>query len=205
MISRLHIYIKISKRIYNVIFFYIKINYVLKFTIYVQSFTKIRTWYIFIPHFLFFVYFHTWNNHFLIFYSYLVSNSQFQDVVKNFSDLLYFKNEASSEKILFYTFELFFHVESFSLLSYVSPVMDTLRTKQKRTRSAKYEKHPFCSFVQFLTHENTERTQESRRNHVSSVFNSFMHWLMHFCFSTWYFFSSYAFDIITCKGCLFWK
>ena len=82
----------------------------------------------------------------MIFYSYLVSNSQFQDVVKNFSDLLYFKNEASSEKILFYTFELFFHVESFSLLSYVSPVMDTLRTKQKRTRSAKYEKTSLLFF-----------------------------------------------------------
>lgn len=39
----------------------------------------------------------------------------------------------------------------------------------------------------------------------SSVFNSFIHWLMHFCFSTWHFFSSYAFDIITCKDCLFWK
>lgn len=114
----------------------------------------------------------------MIFYSYLVSNSQFQDVVKNFSDLLYFKNEASSEKILFYTFELFFHVESFSLLSYVSPVMDTLRTKQKRTRSAKYEKHPFCSFVQFLTHENIERTQESRRNHVFFRFQ-FIHTLTH--------------------------
>lgn len=55
----------------------------------------------------------------MIFHSYLISNRQFQDVVKNFSDLLYFENEASYEKVLFYTFELFFHVESFSLLSYV--------------------------------------------------------------------------------------
>lgn len=115
--------------------------------------------------------------------------------------MLYFENEASYEKVLFYTFELFFHVESFSLLSYVPPVTDILRTKQTRTTARKYEKHPFCSFVQFLTHENTERTQESRRNHVSSVFNSFA-LTMRFCFSTWHF-SPYA--IITYKNRLFWK
>lgn len=141
----------------------------------------------------------------MIFHSYLVSNNQFQDVVKNFSDLLYFKNEASNEKVLFYTFELFFHVESFSpQLCITSYGYTTNKTNVNYRTSAKYEKHPFCSFVQFLTHENTEWTQESRRNHVSSVFNLFT-LTMRFCFSTWHFFSSYAFDIITCKGCLFWK
>lgn len=100
-----------------------------------------------------------------------------------------------------FIFELFFHVESFSLLSYVPPVTDILRTKQTRTTARNMKNIPSV-LLSSLTHENTERTQESRRNHVSSVFNSFA-LTMRFCFSTWYFFSPYP--IITCKNRLFWK
>lgn len=100
----------------------------------------------------------------MIFHSCLVSNSRFQDVVKKFSNSLYFKNEAFEwKKILFHTFELFF------LRSvYVPPVMDTLYTEQNKRELPReiWKTSPFCSFVQFLTRENTERTQESRRNHV---------------------------------------
>lgn len=137
----------------------------------------------------------------MIFHSYLISNRQFQDVVKNFSDLLYFENEASYEKVLFY-FRIIFPRRIILSAQLCTTSYGYTTNKTNANYRAKYEKHPFCSFVQFLTHENTERTQESRRNHVSSVFNSFA-LTMRFCFSTWHFFSPYA--IITCKNRLFWK
>ena len=137
----------------------------------------------------------------MIFHSYLVSNRQFQDVVKNFSDLLYFENEASYEKVLFYTFELFFHVESFSLLSYVPPVTDILRTKQTRTTARNMKNIPSVLLSSFW-HMKIPNERRNRDATVSSVFNSFA-LTMRFCFSTWHFFSPYA--IITCKNRLFWK
>lgn len=105
----------------------------------------------------------------MIFHSYLVSNRQFQDVVKNFSDLLYFENEASYEKVLFYTFELFFHVESFSLLSYVPPVTDILRTKKTRTTARNMKNIPSVLLSSFWH----MKIPNERRNRDATTFLPF--------------------------------